>query len=79
MHGENIKLNESSQRSPIAITPGEMLVPLGDVWGLSTRTDPILPLPVGAWSWCTLALATLERFMPPKHRLWHMGLLSPAL
>jgi len=32
MHGEDIKLNELSQHSPVAITPGEMLAPLGDVW-----------------------------------------------
>ena len=79
MHGENIKLNESSQHSPIEITPGEMLAPLGDAWGLSTRTDPVLPLPMAARSWCTQALAALERLMPLKRHLWHVGLLGPAL
>lgn len=72
MHEGNVKLNESGQYSPIATTSREMLVLLGNAQGLGTRTDPILALPMAT-------LAALESLMPPKHHLWHMDLLGPAL
>lgn len=65
-----IEFNELSQHSPIERIPGDVLAPLGDAWGLSARTDPLLALLMSSWGWGTLVVAALGRAMLPRCHLW---------